>query len=74
MTGPAITDLSTGDTITTTQPPVCCDTAMRRRPYTDTSSVWTCWYSEDTQIHVDNNGRITEQPHLTDDCEVELHV
>lgn len=72
MPGPAITDLSTGDTITRTEPPVCCGTTMRHRPYTNTSSVWSCWYSDDTQIHVDLDGRITEQPYLDGNCEDEL--
>jgi hypothetical protein len=74
MPGPAITDLSTGDTIATANPPVCCGISMRRRPYTNVSFVWTCCLSEDTQIHVDLTGRVTEQPHLTDDCEDELHT
>lgn len=74
LPGPAIVSLSTGDTITAANPPVCCGISMRHRPYTATSSVWTCWCSEDTQIHVDNNGRITEQPHLTADCEDEAQT
>lgn len=73
MPGPAIGDLSTGDTVTHANPPVCCGTAMRHRPYSNTSTVWTCWFSEDTQIHVDLAGRITEQPYLDGGCEDELH-
>jgi hypothetical protein len=73
MPGPAISDLSAGETVTHANPPVCCGTTMRHRPYTNTSAVWTCWFSEDTQIHVDLAGRITEEPHLDGGCEDELH-
>ncbi|MGW7330456.1 hypothetical protein ACWGIU_18045 [Streptomyces sp. NPDC054840] len=73
MPGPAISDLSTGDTITPDAPPVCCGTVMNQRPYTNLSTVWTCCHSEDTQIHADLDGRITEQPYLDGGCENELH-
>jgi hypothetical protein len=57
-----ITDITTDDRLGPDNPPICCGLTMKFGPYGAYCGVWTCWKYDDTQIHVDQYGRVTEPP------------